>query len=86
MRRRDDLVQAFSHEEAYIPHERTGHMVDITLEYSRPFRALKLWLGFRAHGAAAFRAGKQQRLAAVEETVAPYPRRYAIGDTTPARV
>ena len=31
------------------------HMVDITLEYSRPFRALKLWLAFRAHGAQAFR-------------------------------
>ncbi|MGZ8687420.1 MAG: pyridoxal-dependent decarboxylase, partial [Gaiellaceae bacterium] len=31
------------------------HAVDITLEYSRPFRALKLWLAFRAHGAEAFR-------------------------------
>ena len=31
------------------------HAVDVTLEYSRPFRALKLWLAFRAHGAAAFR-------------------------------
>ena len=29
--------------------------VDRTLEYSRPFRALKLWLAFRVHGAAAFR-------------------------------
>jgi aromatic-L-amino-acid/L-tryptophan decarboxylase len=56
VRRREDLVQAFSHEEAYVPHERAGsHMVDITLEYSRPFRALKLWLAFRAHGAQAFR-------------------------------
>ncbi len=27
------------------------HAVDLTLEYSRPFRALKLWLAFRAHGA-----------------------------------
>ncbi len=62
VRRRDDLFQAFSHEEAYIPHERTGHMVDITLEYSRPFRALKLWLAFRAHGAQAFRDAIEDNL------------------------
>jgi aromatic-L-amino-acid/L-tryptophan decarboxylase len=62
VRHRDDLVQAFSHEEAYIPHERTGHMVDITLEYSRPFRALKLWLAFRAHGAQAFRDAVEENL------------------------
>jgi len=62
VRSRDDLVQAFSHEEAYIPHERTGHMVDITLEYSRPFRALKLWLAFRAHGAQAFRDAVEDNL------------------------
>ncbi len=62
VRRRDDLFQAFSHEEAYIPHERTGHMVDITLEFSRPFRALKLWLAFRAHGAQAFRDAVEDNL------------------------
>ena len=62
VRRHDDLFQAFSHEEAYIPHERTGHMVDITLEYSRPFRALKLWLAFRAHGAQAFREAIEDNL------------------------
>ena len=62
VRRRDDLVRAFSHEEAYIPHERSGHMVDITLEYSRPFRALKLWLAFRAHGAQAFRDAVEDNL------------------------
>ena len=62
VRHRGDLVQAFSHEEAYIPHERTGHMVDITLEYSRPFRALKLWLAFRAHGAQAFRDAVEDNL------------------------
>ena len=40
VRRREDLFHAFSHEESYLPHERsTSHMVDITLEYSRPFRA-----------------------------------------------
>ena len=62
VRRRDDLFQAFSHVEDYIPHERTGHMVDITLEYSRPFRALKLWLAFRAHGAQAFRDAVEDNL------------------------
>ena len=62
VRKRDDLIQAFAHEEAYIPHERTGHMVDITLEYSRPFRALKLWLAFRAHGAEAFRVAVEENL------------------------
>jgi aromatic-L-amino-acid decarboxylase len=57
VRRRADLEAAFLHEEAYFPHERNEpHAVDITLEYSRPFRALKLWLAFRAHGADAFRA------------------------------
>ncbi len=63
VRRREDLFEAFSHEESYIPHERsTGHMVDITLEYSRPFRALKLWLAFRAHGAQAFRDAVEENL------------------------
>ncbi len=62
VRHRGDLLQAFSHEEAYIPHERTGHMVDITLEYSRPFRALKLWLAFRTHGAQAFRDAIENNL------------------------
>ena len=62
VRNRGDLAEAFSHEEAYIPHERTGHMVDITLEYSRPFRALKLWLAFRAHGAQAFRDAIENNL------------------------
>jgi aromatic-L-amino-acid decarboxylase len=63
VRRREDLFDAFSHNESYIPHERsTGHMVDITLEYSRPFRALKLWLAFRAHGAEAFREAVENNL------------------------
>jgi aromatic-L-amino-acid/L-tryptophan decarboxylase len=63
VRRREDLFQAFSHEESYIPHERSsGHMVDITLEYSRPFRALKLWLAFRAHGAPAFREAVERNV------------------------
>jgi aromatic-L-amino-acid decarboxylase len=63
VRRRSDLAAALAHEEDYIPHERPdSHMVDITLEYSRPFRALKLWLAFRAHGADAFRAAVERNL------------------------
>ena len=63
VRRRADLESALAHEEDYLPHERDEpHAVDITLEYSRPFRALKLWLGFRAHGAAAFRAAIERNL------------------------
>jgi aromatic-L-amino-acid/L-tryptophan decarboxylase len=37
--------------------------VDITLEYSRPFRALKLWLAFRAHGVEAIRDAVERNLA-----------------------
>jgi aromatic-L-amino-acid decarboxylase len=63
VRRRADLVAALGHEEDYFPHERNEpHAVDITFEYSRPFRALKLWLAFRAHGAGAFRAAIARNL------------------------
>ncbi|MGI9196374.1 MAG: pyridoxal phosphate-dependent decarboxylase family protein [Candidatus Nanopelagicales bacterium] len=47
------LAAAFGHETTYIPGTRNA--VDVTLEYSRPLRALKLWLAFRVHGAAKFR-------------------------------
>ena len=47
------LAAAFGHETNYIPG--THNAVDVTLEYSRPLRALKLWLAFRVHGAAKFR-------------------------------
>ncbi len=64
VRRRADLEAAFGHEEGYFPHERREpHAVDTTLEYSRPFRALKLWLAFRVHGAEAFRAAIEHNLA-----------------------
>jgi aromatic-L-amino-acid decarboxylase len=64
VRRPGDLTKAFAHEEGYLPHQRhTLHAVDITLEYSRPFRALKAWLAFRAHGAPAFRAAIERNLA-----------------------
>jgi aromatic-L-amino-acid decarboxylase len=52
------LERAFSHRGDYIPHDEDAraHAVDRTLEYSRPLRALKLWLAFTVHGAAALRA------------------------------
>ena len=63
VRDRRDLEAALAHEEDYFPHEREEpHAVDITMEYSRPFRALKLWLGFRAHGAAGFREAIERNL------------------------
>lgn len=50
------LAAAFSHNENYMLHDESQmNPVDMTLEYSRPFRALKLWLAFRVHGAKQFR-------------------------------
>ncbi len=64
VRRREDLERSFAHEEGYLPHQRHElHAVDITFEYSRPFRALKFWLAMRAHGAPAFRAAIERNLA-----------------------
>ena len=64
VRHRLALESTFGHDEAYLPHQdRRRHAVDATLEYSRPFRALKLWLAFRAHGADAFRHAIERNLA-----------------------
>ncbi len=56
VREADSLAKVFAHDEAYMPHA-GGHYnaVDITMEYSRPFRALKLWMLFSTHGANAVR-------------------------------
>jgi len=56
------LEAAFGHEESYIRREAVRNAVERTLEYSRPLRSLKLWLAFRTHGAAAFRAWIEQTL------------------------
>lgn len=48
------LASAFGHATSYIPDSELN-AVDVTLEYSRPLRALKIWLAFRVHGADAFR-------------------------------
>lgn len=51
------LERAFGHEESYMRRDGDAlpNAVERTLEYSRPLRSLKPWMGFRLHGAAAFR-------------------------------
>jgi aromatic-L-amino-acid/L-tryptophan decarboxylase len=52
----EPVFNTFNHDEAYMPHDEDSlNPTDLTLEYSRPVRALKLWMGFYAHGAAQFR-------------------------------
>ena len=57
------LRKAFAHDASYMV-EDEGHTypVDETLEYSRPFRSLKLWAALRAHGAGAFRIAIEENL------------------------
>jgi aromatic-L-amino-acid decarboxylase len=58
------LPSCFAHAKPYMAEaDDEPHAVDRTLEYSRPFRALKLWMAFRVHGAAAFRAAIERNLA-----------------------
>jgi aromatic-L-amino-acid decarboxylase len=58
------LRAAFGHEERYMLHEGdVANPVDRTLEYSRPFRSLRLWMAFRVHGAAQYRAWIEDTLA-----------------------
>lgn len=59
------LESTFRHDSAYMLHDEESpvHAVDRTLEYSRPFRALKLWLALRVHGADQFRAALEGNLA-----------------------
>ena len=60
----DILEATFGHDKSYMPDEdELPNAVDRTLEYSRPFRALKLWLAFRVHGAERFRAAIECNLA-----------------------
>jgi len=63
VRRQADLIASFGHEAGYLPHQRHElHAMDTTFEYSRPFRALKLWLAMRVHGAQAFRDAIERNL------------------------
>ena len=64
VKNRTTLAAAFSHFENYMLHDESQmNPVDMTLEYSRPFRALKLWLAFRVHGAEQFRTAIKNNLA-----------------------
>src|ERR687889_506407 len=64
MRETGRLRAAFGHEERYMLHEGDlANPVDRTLEYSRPFRSLRLWMAFRVHGAAKYRAWIEGALA-----------------------
>jgi aromatic-L-amino-acid decarboxylase len=59
----DAFAAAFSHHEDYMPHDEEHHnAVDLTLEYSRPLRALKLWLALRVHGAEELRSAIERNL------------------------
>ncbi len=63
VRHADILATTFSHHESYMPHDdEQMHPVDRTLEYSRPLRALKLWLAFTVHGAEAIRGAIERNL------------------------
>lgn len=63
VRDRQYLVNAFTHDASYIRDEtRSQNPVEWTLEYSRPLRALKVWLAFQTYGAAAFRRAITQNL------------------------
>ncbi|HEY6581942.1 MAG TPA: aminotransferase class V-fold PLP-dependent enzyme [Rubrobacter sp.] len=58
------LQAAFGHEERYMLHEGdVANPVDRTLEYSRPFRSLRLWMAFRVYGASQYRAWIEATLA-----------------------
>lgn len=71
MKNYEPLVRTFSHNEAYMPHDSDEpNAVDITLEYSRPVRALKMWMGFAAHGADEFESAITANLELAELTYA----------------
>jgi aromatic-L-amino-acid/L-tryptophan decarboxylase len=64
LREAGPLQAAFGHEERYMLHEGdVANPVDRTLEYSRPLRSLRLWMAFRVHGAAQYRAWIEGTLA-----------------------
>lgn len=57
------LTAAFGHEESYLRRGERENAVERTLEYSRPFRSLKLWVALRTHGADAYREWIEHNLA-----------------------
>ncbi len=67
-RRAGALRRTFAHDASYMVEDEEftqaggTYPVDETLEYSRPFRSLKLWMALRAHGAGAFKAAVETNL------------------------
>lgn len=90
VREQDSLFDAFEHEASYlVDHEDYRHPVDGTLEYSRPFRPLKLWTALRAHGAEAFREAitRDIELAReLEEQVRRHPRLELMVESSPLSI
>lgn len=51
------LLRTFGHDEQYMLHDHDAvNPVDRTFEYSRPLRALKLWMAFRLYGSEQYRS------------------------------
>jgi aromatic-L-amino-acid decarboxylase len=78
----DILEQTFGHAKSYMPDEdELPNAVDRTLEYSRPFRAFKLWVAFKVHGAERFRAAIERNLGHAQllyELIEAHPRLRAL--------
>ena len=75
-RRPGALRAAFAHDASYMVEDEGftsaggTYPVDETLEYSRPFRSLKLWMALRAHGAGSFRVAIEENLRQARELYA----------------
>jgi aromatic-L-amino-acid decarboxylase len=61
VRNNEALLATFGHATSYMV-DVEENPVDRTLEYSRPFRSLKLWVAFRAHGADAIRSALEDNV------------------------
>jgi len=77
LRERGPLGRAFAHQERYMLHEEDiSNPVDHTLEYSRPFNSLRIWLAMRVHGARQYRSwieGTLRNAALLAEAVRRHP-------------
>jgi aromatic-L-amino-acid decarboxylase len=69
VREPDNMLRVFSHDENYMPHAAgRSNAVDMTLEYSRPLRSMKLWLAFKVHGRDEFVGAIERNLRQAELT------------------
>lgn len=69
VRNNEALLATFGHAASYMV-DADENPVDRTLEYSRPFRSLKLWVAFRAHGADAIRAALEDNVQLAQQLAA----------------